>query len=87
MKKFNHAKESLAKFGVDLEQKDLDIDEIQSDSISKIAEDKAKKAFAILQEPLVVSDSGWEIPALNNFPGPYMKYVNHWFSVRFFSGL
>jgi len=85
--KFTHAKDQSARFGIELEQKDLDITEIQSNSISNIAEDKAKKAFDIIHQPLIVSDSGWAIPALNNFPGPYMKYINQWFNAEDFLAL
>ena len=30
-------------------------------------------------KPIVVSDDSWDIPALNGFPGPYMKSINMWF--------
>lgn len=87
LNKFNHAKVYWAKLGIDLEQRKLEIDEIQSDSISEIAKDKAQKAFNIIKQPLIVSDSGWFIPALNNFPGPFMKYLNQWFSTEDFLAL
>lgn len=65
----------------------LEITEIQSHSIEDIALDKAKKAYEILKEPLFVSDHGWAITALNGFPGPYMKYMNEWFSAQDFLNL
>jgi inosine/xanthosine triphosphate pyrophosphatase family protein len=30
--------------------------------------------------PVVITDDNWLIPGLRGFPGPYMKYVNHWFT-------
>lgn len=53
----------------------LEIDEIQRDSIREIAVAKAKAAYTQLNAPLIVNDSGLVIDALNNFPGPYTKYV------------
>jgi len=77
--KFENAKKYAERFAVKLIQKKLKINEIQSDSIKNIARDKAKKAFSILKQPIIVSDSGWNIPSLRGFPGPYMHYINKWF--------
>ena len=67
-------------FGVELQQQILDIDEIQSDSPEKVVIAKAKSAYEILKQPVVVNDTSWSIPALNGFPGAYMKDVMHWFT-------
>lgn len=40
----------------------------------------AEQAFKILGEPLIVNDAEWNIPALNGFPGPYVRYINEWLS-------
>ena len=82
--KFKNAKKYAEKFGINLIQKKLEIKEIQSNSIKDIAEDKAKKAFNILKQPLIVSDSGWNIPSLKGFPGPYMHYMNEWLDAKDF---
>lgn len=73
---------TCAPFDVTLEQAQLDIPEIQAETGEEIARDKATKAYAELQKPLVVSDDSWMIPGLNNFPGPYMKQVNEWLTVQ-----
>ncbi len=78
--KFQKAKRCADELNIDLVQKALEIKEVQSDSIEKIAKFKAQQAFNTLKKPLVVSDSGWNIPALNGFPGPYMHYINDWFN-------
>lgn len=70
--------------GIDIKQKILDIPEIQSESIEEVAIDKARKAFGQIKQPLFINDSGWMIAALKGFPGPYMKYINNWFSPRDF---
>lgn len=85
--KFKTAEFILKDFGVELEQKSLDITEIQAETIEEVALDKAKKAFNQVKEPLFISDSGWIISALKGFPGPYMKYINDWFEPKDFLNL
>ncbi len=85
--KVRSANQLLSEFNIEVNQKKVDIDEIQSDSIEEIAIDKAKKAFELIKEPLFVNDAGWLIPALNGFPGPFMKFVNDWFSATDFLNL
>ncbi len=51
------------------------IKEIQSDSMTEVAEDKAKKAFSIIKRPVIVEDDGLFIEELNGFPGVYSSFV------------
>ena len=51
------------------------IKEIQSDSITEVAEDKAKKAFSIIKRPVIVEDDGLFIEELNGFPGVYSSFA------------
>ncbi len=69
-----------APFGIELKRVSLDIDEIQAEGGHAIARAKAAEAFAQLQKPVVLSDDSWAIIGLKGFPGPYMKYVNQWFT-------
>lgn len=85
--KFHTAALVLESIGLKLIKKPLEIDEIQSEDIEYIARDKAQKAFAVLQKPLLVNDDSWSIHGLNGFPGPYMKSVTHWFSAQDFINL
>lgn len=78
--KFGTGRASLRSYDIELEQIIIDVDEIQHEDAVAIIEDKAAKAFAILQKPVVVTDDSWSIPALGGFPGPYMKSINHWFA-------
>lgn len=78
--KFEYVVKLLADVPLVLEQRKVDVDEIQSDVPEKIAERKARDAFATIREPLFVTDTFWAIPALNGFPGAYMKDVNQWLS-------
>jgi len=78
--KFRLADTVCRRFNVNLEQVALDIPEMQADDGEPVARDKALRAFELLQKPVVVTDDSWIIPGLNGFPGPYMKFMNNWFT-------
>lgn len=65
----------LSEIGYEVVRKELPMVEPQADTLEEVAIAKAKQAYEILKMPLVVQDSGFCIDALNNFPGPYTKYV------------
>ncbi len=68
-------------FGIKLVQNGgLHVDEIQGEDGEAIARHKAQEVYKILQKPCVITDDSWVIPALNGFPGPYMKSINVWFT-------
>jgi XTP/dITP diphosphohydrolase len=54
----------------------LEIPEIQATTVKEICEAKAFEAYKQVRRPLVVQDSAFHITALNNFPGPYIKYIS-----------
>jgi non-canonical purine NTP pyrophosphatase (RdgB/HAM1 family) len=85
--KVGEAKQGCEIFDVQVEQVKLDIDEIQSTDPIKISENKATQAFNAVNKPVVVTDTFWEIPALNGFPGAYMKDVVSWFDSSDFLNL
>jgi XTP/dITP diphosphohydrolase len=85
--KLQEAKAFCEPFGIEVEQKKCAINEIQSTDIVEVAIDKVKQAYKELQVPVAVTDAGWSIPALNGFPGPYMKDVNQWFAPQDFLNL
>lgn len=60
---------------VNLERRDLDITEIQSLDAKAIVEDKAKKAYQKVEEPVIVDDFGFYFNDLERFPGPMIKYL------------
>ncbi len=60
---------------VKVEGINLDIIEPQASDVKKVSEIKAKESFSILKKPLIVEDGGFEIEALNGFPGAYSKYI------------
>jgi non-canonical purine NTP pyrophosphatase (RdgB/HAM1 family) len=68
-----------SKFNIKVEQAVIEVDEIQGEDPVAIVQDKARRAYDSLSKPVAVSDDSWDIPALNGFPGPYMKSINKWF--------
>lgn len=78
--KFQIAKEVLKDTKIKLIQKKLDVPEIQSLDVIKIASYSAKWAAKKLNEPVAVTDAGYFIESLNGFPGPFLKYTNRWFT-------
>jgi XTP/dITP diphosphohydrolase len=85
--KLREATEACTPFGINIIHKKLDIDEIQSHDPLKIAAHKAKEAYSLVLKPMVINDSFWEIPALNGFPGGYMKDIIEWFTAEDFINL
>ncbi len=78
----------LKPFGISVEGLKIDgIIEPQTEDILEISKIKAQQAYEKVQKPLVVSDASWIIPALNGFPGPYMAFVNKWFTSQDFLNL
>ena len=86
-RKVGEAKQSCDLFDIEVIQKTAEIDEIQSHEPLKISEHKARMVYELLQEPVVVTDTFWNIPSLNGFPGAYMKEVAQWFTEQDFINL
>ncbi|MBS4537515.1 hypothetical protein GOQ27_03520 [Clostridium sp. D2Q-11] len=80
--KFNVALKVFGNTQIDLVQNKLETPEIQSKSVEEIAKFSAKWASKKLNQPVIVTDAGFYIEELKGFPGPFIKYVNEWFSVE-----
>lgn len=78
MRKFAVAERVMRGSGVRVEQCRLDVPEIQSADVEAVAAFSAQWAYAKLNTPVVVHDTGFHIQGLNGFPGPFIKYVNDW---------
>ncbi len=52
----------------------LEIQEVQSLDLNEIVQDKARKAYALLKEPVLVEDVSLSFHALNGLPGPFIKW-------------
>lgn len=72
--KYVFAKNCLKKYGIKVIRKNLAIAEPRG-TIEEIAIQKAKYAFKILREPLVVMDTGFFIHSLNGFPMMFINFV------------
>jgi XTP/dITP diphosphohydrolase len=83
-RKVAEARLGCALFGITVESVAVPYQEIQSQDPLEIALHKSHQAFAHLQQPVVVADTFWTIPALNGFPGAYMKEVTRWFGPQDF---
>lgn len=81
-RKIQEANKTLEPYGIEVESVSLDIDEIQHSDSVEIAKAKARAAYEVVHQPVVVSDTTWEIPALGGFPGGYMKDVSSWFDAK-----
>ena len=75
---------TLKEFGIEAEQRRIDIKEGRYETLEEIAIDKARQAFEQIKQPLIVDDTGVFFKAYNNFPGPFPKYV---FNSLGFSGI
>lgn len=86
-RKVGEARLACGPAGIEIVQQQVYIDEIQSTNPSAISIDKAEKAYDLIRKPLAVTDTFWRIPALNGFPGAYMKDVANWFTSEDFLSL
>ena len=73
--KYHEAKKILDSFGINLGFLKSNLEEIQSNSLQKIAKAKARDAFSKLKKPLIIEDDGLFIDSIQGFPGPYSSYV------------
>jgi XTP/dITP diphosphohydrolase len=73
--KFREIGPMLQQYGIDSQPIQMSIQEIQSESVHRIAEAKATYAFKHLLRPVVIEDDGFYISSLNGFPGQYSSFV------------
>lgn len=59
---------------IKLNHADLDLEEIQSINVEEVAEHKARQAYALLNEPVIVEDTGLYFKDLNGLPGALIKH-------------
>lgn len=76
--KFRKAQVNLAVFGIELTREHCEMEEIQTENGREIVQHKAKQAFEVFKQPVLVNDDTWSIPALRGFPGTNMKQCNEY---------
>lgn len=74
-KKFNQIQEALSHHGISVERAAIELEEIQADSGEEVVRDKVQKAFAQINGPVLVDDSGIYFDTYSEFPGIYSKFV------------
>jgi XTP/dITP diphosphohydrolase len=70
----NKWREAERILGFAIERVELDLDELQAESVGAVALAKAQAAYAKLSRPVIVEDTGVELVGLGGFPGPFIKY-------------
>jgi XTP/dITP diphosphohydrolase len=74
-KKYLAAKKYFNKSGFDLIRQKLDCPEVQNMDVCEVVKFSVKFMAEKLQRPVIKSDQGFYIEALNGFPGTYMNDV------------
>lgn len=80
--KWQIANKILTQYGIELEQIKIDTPEIQSTNVEEIAKHSAIFASNQLGKPVIKTDVGYYFDAFDNFPGPFIKYVNQWLTAE-----
>ncbi len=65
----------LKPFGISVVQKSIELPEPRMSEVEPIAKHKARTAYAILKEPLVVLDAGFYVHSLNGFPRAFVNFA------------
>lgn len=65
-------------YDIKVMNKDINVDEIQDTDIEKIAIKSDLLASRTLNKPVIKTDVGFEIEALNGYPGAFGKYIFNW---------
>lgn len=86
-KKRREAQAAFRLHDISLSFEKVTLDEIQHHDPLEVACRKARDVYDLLQKPLLINDTAWTIPALNGFPGVYMKDVAGWFTPEDFIAL
>ena len=81
--KFQVAQKSFENSDINVVQQEMETPEIQSTDVKEIASYSAKWAAEKLGKPVVLTDAGYYIKALNGFPGPFIKYINQWLTAEY----
>ncbi len=73
--KVQEAQARLAPLGIDVVGTRRELEEIQADTIEKVARHKARQLFGKVKPPFFIEDAGLHIDALQGFPATYSRYV------------
>ncbi len=68
------AREVESILGHPVERLDIDLPEIQALDVADVVEQKARAAFAVAGQPVMVEDTGLSLAALNGLPGALVRW-------------
>jgi non-canonical purine NTP pyrophosphatase (RdgB/HAM1 family) len=79
-KRASKYQEKLKNLGLSIELEVLNEEtpELQGESVEEVAKYSASWGAMKYNMPVLKEDASFEIPALNNFPGIYVKHMNMW---------
>ncbi|HET9174568.1 MAG TPA: non-canonical purine NTP pyrophosphatase [Candidatus Saccharimonadales bacterium] len=66
--------QALAEGQFDFTMSNIHLEEIQSLDLHEIVEDKVRRAFAIIKQPVIIEDVSAGLDHLNGLPGPFFKF-------------
>jgi len=70
----NKAKYFGELLGIPLEHRKVDVDEIQSLNLDEVVEHKARQAYELIRQPVLVEDVSLTIRCLGRLPGTFVKW-------------
>lgn len=73
--KYREVQSILSAHNISADFAQINLVEIQSDSLEEIATEKAKSAFLQVGRPVIVEDDGLFVDALGGFPGQYSSHA------------
>ncbi|MGI0040010.1 MAG: RdgB/HAM1 family non-canonical purine NTP pyrophosphatase [Nitrososphaera sp.] len=73
--KYREVQSILSSHGISVDFAQINLLEVQSDSLEEIAREKAKSAFAQVGKPVIIEDDGLFVDALKGFPGQYSSHA------------
>lgn len=73
--KYREVQSILSSYGITVDFAQVNLVEVQSDSLEEIAREKAKSVFMQVGRPVIVEDDGLFIDTLRGFPGQYSSFV------------
>ncbi|MBI5654169.1 hypothetical protein HZC53_00730 [Candidatus Uhrbacteria bacterium] len=76
------ARKNLAGSDISVQAVKMETPEIQALTGKDIASFSAQFAAETLEAPAMCTDAGMYIRALGGFPGPFIKFVNHWLTAK-----
>jgi inosine triphosphate pyrophosphatase len=70
-----HKADQLAQWlGLPVEDRTLDLDEIQSLDLRQVAEHKVRQAYSIAKQPVLVEDVAVTLTVMGKLPGTFIKW-------------